>query len=281
MSTTLTNPQDTTLTIEGRRLYVRQWGPATAPPVVLLHGVIGNSHEWDTVAAHLAATRRVVVPDQRGHGASDWADGYRADGFVADLAHLVDALSLDGFDLVGHSLGGIVATLYAARPGSRARSLAVLDIGPDTLTDPGITAGVREMLAAMAPASFQTVDDAVAAWTAANPRARPVETRRWAAQCLRRRPDGTLGWSFEAARLPEFVEDGLTLPLWPALRRITVPALLIRGADSDLLSRDTARRMISALGDARSVEIENAAHDLGVENPDDVAVHLARFLTEG
>ncbi len=54
MSTTLTTPRDTRPTIGGRRLYLREWGPPDAPAAVLLHGIVGNSHEWDTVAAHLA-----------------------------------------------------------------------------------------------------------------------------------------------------------------------------------------------------------------------------------
>lgn len=279
MNTTLTSPRDTSVTIDGRRLHVRQWGPPDAPAVVTLHGIIGNSHEWDTVAAHLAAGRRVILPDQRGHGASDWADGYRAEGFVSDLTALTDALGLETFDLVGHSLGGIVATLYAARPGSRARSLAILDIGPDALLDPGITDGVREMLDAMATATHRTVDEAVAAWIAGNPRARPAETRRWAVQCLRRHPDGIWRWTFDAEHLREFVDDGPNLPLWPALRDVSVPTLLVRGADSPMLTRETAHRMISTLRDGRLAEIEDAAHDLGVENPDDVAAHLTAFLT--
>lgn len=73
MSTTLTTPRDTRPTIGGRRLYLREWGPPDAPAAVLLHGIVGNSHEWDTVAARLSAGRRMILPDQPGHGASDWA----------------------------------------------------------------------------------------------------------------------------------------------------------------------------------------------------------------
>ncbi|XRQ05656.1 alpha/beta fold hydrolase [Actinomadura welshii] len=273
-----TTPRDAHMTIGGRRFYVREWGPPDAPPAVLLHGIIGNSHEWDTVAARLSAGRRVIVPDQRGHGATDWADDYRAGAFTDDLAALTDALSLDAFDLIGHSLGGIVATLYAARPGSRARTLAVLDIGPETLTDPGVAAAVREMVGGLASASFQSVDEAVAAWIEAAPRARPAETRRWAAHCLHHRPDGTLGFTFDAARLAQFIDDGPNLRLWPALREIPVPALLVRGAESGMLTRECAGRTVSALPDGRLAEIENAGHDLGVENPHEVAAHLTRFL---
>ena len=274
----MTSPRETGVTIDGRRLYVRQWGPPDAPAVVLLHGIIGNSHEWETVAAHLAADRQVILPDQRGHGASDWADDYRAEGFVSDLTALTDELALDTFDLVGHSLGGIVATLYAARPTSRARSLAILDIGPDSLNDPDIAGGVREMLNTLASATYPSVDEAVAAWMEGNPRALPTETRRWAVQCLRQNPDGTCRWAFDAEHLTEFVDDAPTLPLWTTLREISVPTLLVRGAESDLLTRETAHRMTTALPNGRLVEIDNAAHDLGVENPHETASHLTTFL---
>lgn len=278
MSTTLTTPRDTRPTIGGRRLYLREWGPPDAPAAVLLHGIVGNSHEWDTVAARLSAGRRMILPDQRGHGASDWAGGYRAADFADDLAALADALRLDAFDLIGHSLGGIAAALYTARPGSRTRGLALIDVGPDTLRDPEIAGWVREMLGTAGAATFQSVDEAVAAWTENAPRARPVVTRRWALQCLRRRPDGALGFTFDAAGLVQFVDDGPNVRLWPVLREISVPTLLIRGADSPMLTRASAGRMVSTLPDARLAEIPDAGHDLGVEAPDDVAAHLARFL---
>src|SRR5690606_15843775 len=154
--------------------------------------------------------------------------------------------------------------------------LALIDVGPDTLRDPEIAGWVREMLGTAGAATFQSVDEAVAAWTENAPRARPVETRRWALQCLRRRPDGALGFTFDAAGLVQFVDDGPNVRLWPVLREISVPTLLIRGADSPMLTRASAGRMVSTLPDARLVEIPDAGHDLGVEAPDDVAAHLAR-----
>jgi 3-oxoadipate enol-lactonase len=103
-------------------LAYRTWGPAQAPPLVLLHALGEASSDWATVAAALAPAWRVYAPDLRGHGESDWPGSYTIDQLTADLAAFIDALGLDRVTLVGHSIGGPPAYLYAARyPGRVAR----------------------------------------------------------------------------------------------------------------------------------------------------------------
>ncbi|MBV1853698.1 alpha/beta fold hydrolase [Catellatospora tritici] len=114
----------------GVRLAYRAWGEPGAVPLVLLHGIGGGGPgDWDTVAAGLSDRFRVYAVDQRGHGRSDRADAYSIDLLVADLAQLLDALGLDRIVLVGHSLGGVVAYLFAARHPHRLRALVVEDAG--------------------------------------------------------------------------------------------------------------------------------------------------------
>jgi pimeloyl-ACP methyl ester carboxylesterase len=116
--------------VGGVRLAYRAWGEADAPPVVLLHGIGGGGPgDWDTVAEQLADRWRVYAVDQRGHGRGERTSTYAIDLLVADVAGLLDALGLKRVAVVGHSLGGVVAYLFAARFPERVEALVVEDAG--------------------------------------------------------------------------------------------------------------------------------------------------------
>ncbi|RZU37449.1 pimeloyl-ACP methyl ester carboxylesterase [Streptomyces sp. BK022] len=115
--------------VGGVRLAYRVWGPPEGPPLVLLPALGEVSGDWDTVAAELAHGRRVYAVDLRGHGDSGRPGTSSLELMRADVLGLLDVLGLDRIDLVGHSLGGIVAYLVAAaRPGLVDR-LVLEDVG--------------------------------------------------------------------------------------------------------------------------------------------------------
>lgn len=115
---------------DGIRLAYRTWGPADAPPVVLLHALGEASSDWAQVAAALAPSWRVYAPDLRGHGASDWPGSYTIEQLATDLAAFLDALGLDRVVLGGHSIGAPPAYLYAARRPDRVTRLILEDPAP-------------------------------------------------------------------------------------------------------------------------------------------------------
>ena len=112
------------------RLAYRTWGPADAPPVVLLHALGEQSSDWTSVAAALAPSWRLYAPDLRGHGASDWPGSYTIEQLTTDLEAFLAALGLDEVTLAGHSLGGPPAYLYAARHPGRVTRLVLEDPAP-------------------------------------------------------------------------------------------------------------------------------------------------------
>ena len=112
------------------RLAYRTWGPVGAPPVVLLHANGEGSSDWASVAEALAPAWHVYAPDLRGHGASDWPGSYTIELLTTDLAAFLDALGLDQVTLVGHSIGGPPAYLYAARHPERVARLVLEDPAP-------------------------------------------------------------------------------------------------------------------------------------------------------
>jgi len=109
--------------------YVDRGDPA-APPVVLLHGLSGDSSRWDLVVPELAEHRRVLALDQRGHGASARTPSYSFEAMRGDLLEFADALALPPFLLVGHSMGGTVAALFAEQHSERLTGLVLVDAPP-------------------------------------------------------------------------------------------------------------------------------------------------------
>ncbi|MET9385161.1 alpha/beta hydrolase [Streptomyces sp. NPDC002928] len=97
------------------RLAYRESGDPEAPPLVLLHGLTSDGTAWDEVAAHFGDRHRVLVPDLRGHGRSPHPGTYSFELMRDDVAALVDELGLEKATFIGHSLGGVVACLLAAR----------------------------------------------------------------------------------------------------------------------------------------------------------------------
>jgi 3-oxoadipate enol-lactonase len=127
-------------------LAYRTWGPAQAPPLVLLHALGEASADWTLVAEALAAVWRVYAPDLRGHGASDWAGPYTIEQLTDDLTAFIDALGLDRVTLGGHSIGGAPAYLYAARNPGRVTRLVLEEPAPPWPREPRVLTRPAEEL---------------------------------------------------------------------------------------------------------------------------------------
>ncbi|MCE2487609.1 MAG: alpha/beta fold hydrolase [Desulfurellaceae bacterium] len=105
------------------------WGQLGRPPLILLHGGAAHAHWWDHIAPVLSHRYRVLAPDLRGHGDTDWAGpgAYEIDDYVADLHGLITALDPDRPVLLGHSLGGFIALAYTLTRTPRPRALIVVE----------------------------------------------------------------------------------------------------------------------------------------------------------
>jgi 3-oxoadipate enol-lactonase len=151
----------------GVRLAYRAWGAPGAPPLVLLHGLGEGSADWDGVAPAFARHCRVYAPDLRGHGRSDWPGAYSVELMRADVLGFLDALGLDRVDLIGHSMGGLVACLLAQQRPLRVRALILEDIGaiePRPSEPPARPAGELPFDWAMVLAIRRQIDNPDPAW---------------------------------------------------------------------------------------------------------------------
>ncbi len=120
---------------DGLAIHYMDWGEGSPRHLMLLHGLGSQAHAWDQFAKDACDSFRVVAPDLRGHGESGHAnDGYALDRFAADVKALARHLNLPSFDLVGHSLGALIAIQFAAGNPHMVNHLVLVD-----LTQTGVT----------------------------------------------------------------------------------------------------------------------------------------------
>jgi len=271
-------PIDRTARINGLGLHYVEWGRPDGPAVVLLHGITGHARVWDTLAARLEDRYRVLALDQRGHGDSDAPEDadYRISTMAEDLEGFAKTLGFSRFDLLGHSMGGRVAIAYAAEHVARLRRLVIVDIGPDI--NPAGLKRVREMMA-NAPERIESEDWAYDYVRRVHPLYDPAALRHRIHHGLKPLPDGGFAWKYSKG-LRDMMREGRRDPidLWPALGRIPRPTLLVRGAESDILSHEVAKKMIKALPAGRLVEVPDAAHTVPGDQPEEFAQVVRSFL---
>lgn len=266
----------------GLRFHYLEWGAADRPPMVLLHGLRGHAHSWDDVSAALAGEYRVIALDQRGRGESDWApDGrYTTEAYVADLSGVADTLALTPFVLVGHSMGGRNAIMFAAERPERVAALVIVDVGPE-IAPAGMTRIRDEIVAA--PEEFESFDAALAHARAANPRvAEPVLARRLRHQ-TKVLPTGKTVWRYDPVIRDQW-RAGTRPPapdFWALCGKIRCPALIVRATETDVLSGPAAERMRTVIPRARLVEVPRAGHMVFEENPVDFIAALREWVAGG
>jgi len=253
------------------------WGNDDATPVLLLHGLRAYAHWFDDFAAAAHDKYRLIGLDQRGRGASGWAlDGrYDTDSYVADIKCVADALRLEQFAIVGHSMGGTSATNFAATYPERISALVIVDSAPEV--DPAGLGRIRRELA-VTPKDFPNRDAARVFLRTMHVRAsdRSIETRLdW---MLATDVSGSLTWRIDPAIFDPKMTPDSPERSWSALRKVTCPTLVVRAALSDLVTAECADRMVEALASGNRAEVADAAHMVLEDNPDGFNAVVLPFL---
>jgi len=272
-------PQAQYLDVGGLRLHYLDWGNPTAQPMVLLHGFTGHAHTWDTFAAAMCERFHVLALDQRGHGDSDWAkDGaYTVHDHAADLYAWHEQLGLGPVLLIGLSMGGRNAIAYTAQHPEKVKKLVIVDVGPDI--DPRGAERVRRM-AADAPEEFRTPEEAVKYLKQTMTHPSEAALRHRVAHGLKQLPHGMYTWKYDKA-LREMRRQRISpqVDLWPAVRQITLPTLILRGADSDVFALETAQHMQACIPGSQFVEIPRAGHSIPADAPEAFEKAVREFVT--
>lgn len=263
----------------GLRHHLIARGSPGTPVVMMIHGLAGQAHVFDVIASRLAAKYHVYCLDVRGRGESDWGppEAYGIDTYVADLEAVRDALGLQRFALVGTSMGGIITMNYAPRFPERVEKAVLNDIGPEI--DPVGLARILEYVG-HAPEMFADMK-AVVKYYRENygpmvehlPEDQVADFARWN---VRKSDSGVYVWKMDAA-VRKGGAPAASIDQWEALRGMACPVLLLRGAQSDVLSAGIAARMREAIADCTFAEIAGVGHAPVLSEPDSIAA-LEAFL---
>jgi pimeloyl-ACP methyl ester carboxylesterase len=274
------------------RMAYWEWaGPsADAPVLVCVHGLSRQGRDFDALARSMSERYRVICPDVVGRGHSDWLRnpaGYQVPAYVSDMVALLARLDVAQVDWVGTSMGGLIGLGLAALPRpdgvpSPIRRLVLNDVGPairfEALQRIGTYLGKAPRFASVAEgaAYLRGISEGFGPhsdeeWLAlSTPMFRP-EGETW-----RLHYDPAIALPFGALS-PELVAAG-EAALWGAYDLLRCPTLLIRGADSDLLSAETAHAMTQRGPRARLVELPGVGHAATLIHEDQVAI-LREFLS--
>jgi pimeloyl-ACP methyl ester carboxylesterase len=275
----------------GNRLTADVFGD-DGPPVLLLHGGGQTRHSWRATAQQLVQSGSVAYAlDQRGHGDSDWiADAsYAFLDFAADAAMVADALAARAGQRpvgIGASLGGIAALLAEGSAAQAGRdpvfsALVLVDITPRVDAD-GVSK-IQGFMRAHAAEGFGSVGeaaDAVAAYLPHRPRPRSHEGLK---KNLRLDPDGRWRWHWD----PRFLDgpravgasrEETEAALVDAARRIVVPALLVRGTSSELVSEAHVREFLELVPHAEYMDVAGARHMVAGDRNDRFSAAILQFL---
>jgi esterase len=278
--------RDETVRLDGLRFHYRDWGDPDAPPVVLLHAYLQHARTWDTVARGLADRFRVLALDHRGFGESEWASDYHELRLVADLGGFVDALGLGTFSAVGFSMSVSTAVSYALLYPDRVPRLVLFE-GFSEGDEQGDTPWIQSMRDHLRhlrslPATFASLEEAVAAFRPLAPSAAEEELRHWIRGGLVQRLDGCWGWRLDPALRGPAKLARLNAPqpvLRARLAQVTCPMLLLAGAESWLV--EPMKRMARLNPRARTVIVPQAGHWVPLDNPSGFLEAVRGFLTEG
>ncbi|HEV7457115.1 MAG TPA: alpha/beta hydrolase [Roseococcus sp.] len=260
-----------------------EWGPVQGRPVLCLHGLTRNGRDFDALAMDLAGQgRRVVCPDMPGRGMSGWLpDGmaYAVPTYLAVLAPLLEALRQ--VDVVGTSMGGLIAMGQCTVPGVRIRRLVLNDVGP-FLSAEG-TQRLRDHLV-HAPGEFADIAEYEAHLRKANAGFGALTDSQWAAMALhgaRMTGSGRVVPHFDPAIFAPMMTRA-TLPnvdLWPIWPMVAQrPVLVLRGAMSELLTPAVAARMAQSPG-VRLETIPGCGHAPALMDPGQIAL-VRNFLSD-
>lgn len=253
-------------------MYVQEYG-TSGPVLVILHGILGSSQNWHSVAKQLAQTRQILVPDLRNHGRSPHGP-HSIEAMADDLHRLFIDYDIAGVDILGHSMGGLVAMAYALKYQQRLRRLIVEDIGPD-VNYKGI-AGIVKSMQRIDPGTIAIREEAEELLA---DQIRDAGVRKFVLQNLKQGPDQRYSWRVNLVNLTAFLQEQ-TFGLNPE-DEYAGPVLFLAGGQSQHNVPAQKSHILKHFPAATFEVIEEAGHWVHSDAPDDFMRSVRRYLDAG
>jgi pimeloyl-ACP methyl ester carboxylesterase len=276
--------------INGLRHHVREWGRAGAPKVFMLHGWMDVSASFQFLVDCLACEWHVIAPDLRGFGLSEWThENYWFPDYYADLEALLDIYQPGAPALVvGHSMGGVIGSIYSGiRPDRVSRLVSMEGLGlARHAPDQAPVRYVQWLDQLKEPAAFRpyrSFDEVAARLRKTNPRLKPERAAFLAQHWAKQQDNGDVVLLSDPRHKvfnPYLFRIDEAIACW---RRITAPVLLVSGKQSDIPGRmkDTPGQLAERKGafrNHREVELDDAGHMMHHDQPEKLAGILEEFL---
>lgn len=263
---------------DGLKLYYCDYaGPNDKPPVLCLHGLTRNSRDFAPLAETLAGDWRVIVPEMRGRGNSEYAKDtstYTPPTYIKDVEALLAELGIEKFVAIGTSMGGLMTMLMTAKDASRIVAAVLNDIGPEI--DPTGLAHIAGYVGQ--GRSFDTWMHAANSLRETHGASFPdysIDT--WLEMAKRTMvlgQNGRLVLDYDMGIADPFksANDAPQPDLWPAFKALSdTPTLLVRGELSNLLTEQTQSRMARVHGNLRTVTVPRVGHAPMLDEPESLA----------
>jgi pimeloyl-ACP methyl ester carboxylesterase len=242
------------------KLFHRDLGGAGKPPLLILHGMLGSSRNWQTAGADLAAAYHVLALDLRNHGRSPHADTMTYAEMAADVRHWMDEHELPAATLLGHSMGGKTAMVLACRHASRVERLIVVDIAPKNY----FWVAHRANFAAMNELNLDDLHSRSEAELRFEARVHNWSMRKFLTTNLEQTPEGRWRWQVNlpaiTAAVPMLEANSLA-----ADDRYKGPARFIAGGDSNYIEPADELAIRTHFPRAELVSIPGSGHNPHME----------------
>jgi pimeloyl-ACP methyl ester carboxylesterase len=268
------------------RMAYKEWGdPENQNVLICVHGVTRVSDDFDVLAAALCDQYRIICPDVVGRGKSEWLPNpqlYQIPQYVSDMVTLLARLDVEAVDWLGTSMGGLIGMGLASMSRNPIRKLILNDVGPALNLDAIVRIG--EFIGQ--DVRFDTFDEAAAYIREVSISFGPHCEAQWhklATDVLKQNEDGKwirhydLSLSIPVKAItPELAIAGQAM-LWAAYDAVKCQTLLVRGSDSDLLTKEAAQEMTQRGPCATLVEISGVGHAPTFVQPEQIEI-VKKFL---
>jgi pimeloyl-ACP methyl ester carboxylesterase len=251
----------------------RDFGGVGKPPLVILHGMLGSSRNWQTAGQDLAADFHALAPDLRNHGASGHDEEMTYEAMTSDVLSWMDTQALGRVALLGHSMGGKVAMLLACRHPERVERLIVVDIAPKRYFWPER----RAEFAAMSDIDLATLASRAEAEKRIEGRVPGWAQRKFLLTNLDRGEDGRWRWLIPLAALTRALPELEKNPLAPD-HRFSGRALWVAGEKSHYVEPDDREAILRHFPAAQIEIMPGSGHNPHMEaRRDFMALVSTRF----
>ena len=262
-----------------QRFHFLEWGSPSLPNLLLLHGGNQSAHSWDLVSLHLADRFHIIALDQRGHGDSEWARDadYSSHAMASDASSVLSELDIDSVTVLGHSMGGMNTLRLAMQDPHLLQRLVLVDIGPE-LSEVG-TKSIRNFVTENR--EFEDIDAFIKNVQKYDPYRSKEHIERTVKYNLLQRADGKFiskrdhGPRLATTQNQRETSDRLSIADVTGLLQ---PTLVIRGADSNVLTAEAANRFVDALPHGELKTVPDSGHNVHGQNTTGFLDALVPFL---